>query len=42
MGSLPDLKGALIIFGVMFAVIGWGVIEFVAWVVSNVSFSWGG
>jgi hypothetical protein len=32
----------LITFGIIAAVIGWGVIEFVAWVVSNVSFSWGG
>jgi hypothetical protein len=42
MGPLPDLKGALITLGIIAVVIGWGVIEFVAWVVSNISFSWGG
>jgi hypothetical protein len=31
-----------ITFGIIAAVIGWGVIEFVVWIISNVSFSWGG
>jgi hypothetical protein len=31
----------LITFGIIAAVIGWGFIEFVVWVISNLSFSWG-
>jgi hypothetical protein len=42
MGPLPDLKGALITFGIIAAVIGWGFIELVIWLLSNVSLSWGG
>lgn len=35
-----DWGAALIAFGIMCAVIGWGVIEFVLWIISHISFSW--
>ena len=40
MGPLPDMKGAFIMLGIMCAVAGWGVIEFVLWVFSHLAWIW--
>lgn len=40
-GSDNDWKRAIIIFGVICAVAGWGVIEFILWIFSFVNISFG-
>ncbi|HHC4507736.1 Uncharacterised protein [Klebsiella pneumoniae] len=40
--NLDGLGGAIIIFGIICAVVGWGVIEFILWLFSFVHISFGG
>lgn len=35
-----DLNAAFIFLGLVCAVVGWGVIESVLWLLSHISFSW--
>ena len=40
--NLDGLGGAIIIFGIICSVVGWGVIEFILWLFSFVHISFGG
>lgn len=37
----PDLSGLVPALFIIAAVIGWGVIELLIWLVSNISITWG-
>ncbi|WP_265343135.1 hypothetical protein [Yersinia enterocolitica] len=39
MYDLPG-TGAFIVFGCICAIVGWGVIEFVVWLLSHISIAW--
>lgn len=41
MGQLPDVGGGFVILGLICAVAGWGLIEFVLWLFSFVPVSFG-
>lgn len=41
MGRLPDIEGVFAVLGLMCAVAGWGLIEFVLWLFSLVHISFG-
>lgn len=42
MGNLPDVDKAFYLLLVLAALLGWAVIEFILWIFSHISISWGG
>lgn len=41
MGQLPDMGGAILALGALCGLVGWGAIEVVLWIFSNINIGWG-